>query len=52
MTLIDFGVTRSKVKVTGASNDNMISAYYLGYYLSQILYLSQIDWSKLIDDPY
>jgi hypothetical protein len=29
MTPIDFGVTRSKVKITGALNGNMIFAIYL-----------------------
>jgi hypothetical protein len=34
MTSIDFGVTRSKVKVTGALNVKMVSADYLEKYLT------------------
>jgi hypothetical protein len=45
MTLIDFGVTMSKVKVTGAFNVRMVSAHYLESYLSQSLRISNTDWS-------
>jgi hypothetical protein len=45
MTPIDFGVTRSKVKVTGALNVKMVSADNLEKYVSQSLHISQSDWS-------
>jgi hypothetical protein len=47
MTPIDFGVTMSNVKVTGALNVNMVSAHYLESYLSQSLPISNTDWSKV-----
>jgi hypothetical protein len=52
MTPIDFGVTMSKVKVTGALNVRMVSANYLEKYSSQSLHVSNLDWSQLLDDPY
>jgi hypothetical protein len=36
-------VSRSKVKVTGALNVRMVSAYYLEYILSQSLHISNTD---------
>jgi hypothetical protein len=51
MTPIDFGVTRSKVKVTVALNGNMISTYYLGYFLSQSRHISHFYWLLLVDYP-
>jgi hypothetical protein len=44
MTPIDFRVTSSKVKVTGALNVRIVSAHYLGYNSSQSLLISHIDW--------
>jgi hypothetical protein len=41
---MDFWVNRSKVKVTGALNGSMISADYLGYYISQSLHIGHIEW--------
>jgi hypothetical protein len=42
MTLIDFGVTRSKVKVTRALNVRMVSADYLKkIFNTKFLYNSQ-----------
>jgi hypothetical protein len=35
MTPIDLGKSSSKVKVTGALNVRMVSAYYLEKYISQ-----------------
>jgi hypothetical protein len=52
MTPIDFWVTRSKVKVTGALNVRMVSTDYLENYLSQSLDISHIDWCQLVDNPY
>jgi hypothetical protein len=52
MTPIDFDITRSKIKVTGALNVRMVSDDYLGYYSSQNLHMSHTDWSLLVDDPY
>ena len=40
MTPIDFGVTRSKVKVTVNFHFKMVSANYPEYYISQSLYIS------------
>jgi hypothetical protein len=45
MTPIDFRVTKSKAKVSGALNVRMVPAHYLGYYLSQSLHITHIDWS-------
>jgi hypothetical protein len=45
MTLIDFDVTRSKVKVTGAFIVKMVSAVYLEKYSSQSLHISHGDWA-------
>jgi hypothetical protein len=50
MTSIDFMVSRSEVKVTGALNVRMVSAHYLKNYLPQTLHISHIDWPD--DDPY
>jgi hypothetical protein len=52
MTPIDFGVTMSKVKVTGALNVKMVSADYLEKYSLQRLHISHIYWSLLVDNPY
>jgi hypothetical protein len=52
MTLNGFGVIRSKVKVTGALSDKMVSTDYLEKYSSQSLHISNGDWSKLVNDPY
>ena len=52
MTPIDFGVTCSKVKVTMALNDKIVSADYLENHLSRGLDISHIDWSLLQDDLY
>jgi hypothetical protein len=52
MTPIDFGVIRSKVKITGALNVRRVSTDSLEKYSSQSLYISHIDWSSLEDDPY
>jgi hypothetical protein len=41
----DFGVTGSKVKVAGSLNVRIVSADYLGNYLSQSLHISHTDWS-------
>jgi hypothetical protein len=43
MTPIDFGVTWSKVKVTGTSNGKIVSAQYLENYLSQSFDISYVD---------
>ena len=45
MTPIDFGVTRSKVKVTATLNVKMVSADYLENFISQSLYISHVGWS-------
>jgi hypothetical protein len=45
MTPIDFGVTWSKVNVTGALNVRIVSADYLEKYSTQFFYISHIDWS-------
>jgi hypothetical protein len=39
------GVSGKKVKVTGALNVRMVSAYYLKNYVSESLDMSHIDWS-------
>jgi hypothetical protein len=52
MSPIDFGVTRSKVKVTGFLNVKMISADYLENYALQSLHISHSDWSLRVDDTY
>jgi hypothetical protein len=52
MTLIDFGVTMSKVKVRGALNVRIVFAVYLEKFSSQSLHISHIDWSYFVDDPY
>jgi hypothetical protein len=44
MINIALRVTRSKVKVTGALNVRMVSAYYLENYLSQSIHISHTDW--------
>ena len=49
MTAIDFGVTRSKVKVTVTLNVKMFAADFLENLLSQSLHISHIDWSLLLD---
>ena len=35
----------------GRSEDQMVSADYLKYRLSQTLHISHVDWSRLVDDP-
>jgi hypothetical protein len=42
MSPIDFGITGSKVKITGALNVNMVSAYYLENFISQSHHISHI----------
>jgi len=45
MTNIDFGFTRSKVKVTRVIFVNMVSTHFLENYLSQSFYIKHADWS-------
>jgi hypothetical protein len=45
MTRIAFGVTRSKVKITGAFSVRMVSAFYLEDFLLQSLHISHTGWS-------
>jgi hypothetical protein len=40
MTSIDFGVTKSKVKVTGALNFEMVSADYLEKFVTKSAYFT------------
>ena len=51
MTPIDFGVIRSKVKVTVTLKVKMVSAD-LEKYLSQSLHILHVDWLWLVDDLY
>jgi hypothetical protein len=45
MKPFDFAVTSSKVKVKGALNVKMVSAYYIEKYSSQSRHISHSDWS-------
>jgi hypothetical protein len=52
MTSIDFGITKSKFKVTGALNVRMVSAHFLEDHKSKSLHISNVDMSYIEDDPY
>ena len=48
----DFGVTRSKVKITVTFNVKMVSADYIENHLSKSLHILLVNWSILEDDSY
>ena len=52
MVSIDFGFTRSKVKVTRALFVKSGSAHFLENYLSQSYHISHVDWSWWKHDPW
>jgi len=51
MTNIDFGFTRSKVKVKRVLFVNMVYAHFLENYLSQSVYIKHADWSRWRHTP-
>ena len=52
MIPIDFGFSRSKVKITGFIYVKLVSAQYLENHLSQNLHISHGGWSVRGHDPY
>ena len=52
ITLLNFEVTKSKVKVTVAFNAKTMFAQYLEKFLSDTHGTWQEDWSWSVDDPY
>jgi hypothetical protein len=49
---IDFEVTNSKVKITGALSVRVVSDHYLDRHSSLSLHISHIYWSYLVNGPY